>query len=94
MGSIVTSTVAEKRPNGPDLFQHAISQQDRLRAKDRDEKEHRAQGHDKTFHEVFRHFSESHKAALDTRIPYDEWSIDEESVACVRKNQDVFRGFK
>ena len=49
---------------------------------------------DTTIHEVFRHFSESDMAALDSRIPEDEWWIDEERVAYVRKNRDAFRGIK
>jgi hypothetical protein len=55
---------------------------------------HRAHGRDKAIHEVFRHFSESDMATLDTRIPDDEWYIDEERVAYVRKNRDAFRGIK
>jgi hypothetical protein len=43
-------------------------------------------------HKVFRHFSESDMATLDARIPEDEWWIDEERVAYVRKNRDAFRG--
>jgi len=49
---------------------------------------------DTTIREVFRHFSESDMAALDARIPDDEWEIDEERVAYVRKNRDAFRGIK
>jgi len=49
---------------------------------------------DTTIHEVFRHFSESDMAVLDTRIPDHEWWIDEERVAYVRKNRDAFRGIK
>ena len=49
---------------------------------------------DTTIHEVFRHFSESDMAALDTRIPEDEWWSDEERVAYVRENRDAFRGIK
>jgi hypothetical protein len=33
-------------------------------------------------------------AALDSRIPEEEWWIDEERVAYVRKNRDAFRGIK
>ena len=44
--------------------------------------------------EVFRHFSESDMEALDSRIPDDEWWIDEQRVAYVRKNRDAFRGIK
>jgi Domain of unknown function (DUF4375) len=47
-----------------------------------------------TIHEVFRHFSESDMSALDDRIPDDEWWIDEQRVAYVRKNRDAFRGIK
>ena len=49
---------------------------------------------DTTIHEVFRHFSESDMAALDSRIPEDEWWIDEERVAYVRKNRNDFHGIK
>ena len=49
---------------------------------------------DTTIHEVFRHFSESDMKVLDTRIPEDEWEIDEERVAYVRKNRHAFRGIK
>jgi hypothetical protein len=52
---------------------------------------YRTQGHDKTFHEVFRQFSESDMAALDARIPGDEWWIDEQRVAYVRKIRNAFR---
>jgi hypothetical protein len=45
-----------------------------------------------TIGEVFRHFSESEMAALDSGIPEDEWWIDEERVEYVRKNRDAFRG--
>jgi hypothetical protein len=54
----------------------------------------RTKGQDKAIHEVFRHFSESDMAALDDRIPDDEWWIDEQRVAYVRKNRDAFRGIK
>jgi len=47
-----------------------------------------------TIHDVFRHFSESDMAALDSRIPEDEWWIDEERVAYVRKNRIDFRGIR
>jgi hypothetical protein len=50
--------------------------------------------YDTTIHEVFRHFSESDMAVFDTRIPDDEWWIDEERVAYVRKIRDAFRGIK
>ncbi|HEY2533848.1 MAG TPA: hypothetical protein VGJ20_38990, partial [Xanthobacteraceae bacterium] len=50
-----------------------------------------AQGHKKAIHDVFRHFSESDMAALDARIPEDEWYIDEERVAYVRMNRNAFR---
>ena len=49
---------------------------------------------DTTIHDVFRHFSESDMAALDSRIPEEEWWIDEERVAYVRRNQDDLRGIK
>jgi hypothetical protein len=49
---------------------------------------------DKAIHEVFSHFKESDMAALDSRIPEDEWWIDEERVAYVRKNRDAFRAVK
>ena len=49
---------------------------------------------DTTIHEVFRHFSESDMAALDSRIPEDEWWIDEERVAYVRRNREAFLGIK
>jgi hypothetical protein len=55
---------------------------------------YRTEGHDKTYREVFRHFRESDMAVLDTRIPDDEWWIDEERVAYARKNRDAFRGIK
>jgi Domain of unknown function (DUF4375) len=45
-------------------------------------------------HAISRHFSESDMNALDARIPGDEWWIDEERVAYVRKNRDAFRGIK
>jgi hypothetical protein len=47
---------------------------------------------DTTIHDVFRHFSESEMAALDRRIPEEEWWIDEERVAYVRENRNAFRG--
>ena len=49
---------------------------------------------DTTIHEVFRHFSESEMAELDSRIPEDEWWIDKERVAYVRENRTAFRGIK
>jgi hypothetical protein len=54
----------------------------------------RTEGQDKAIQEVFRHFTESDMAALDDRIPDDEWWIDEQRVAYVRKNRDAFRGIK
>lgn len=45
-----------------------------------------------TIQQVFRHFSESAMASLDARIPDDEWWIDEERVAYVRKHRNDFRG--
>jgi hypothetical protein len=47
-----------------------------------------------TLHGLSRHFKESDIATLDARIPADEWWIDEERVAYVRKNRDAFRGIK
>lgn len=54
----------------------------------------RTKGQDEAIREVFRHFSESDMTALDDRIPDDEWWIDEQRVAYVRKNRDAFRGIK
>jgi hypothetical protein len=45
-------------------------------------------------HEISRHFNESDMNALDAQIPDDEWWIDEERVAYVRKNRAAFRGIK
>lgn len=44
--------------------------------------------------EVFKHFRESQIAALDKRIPPDEWEIDDERVEFVRRNRDAFRTVK
>lgn len=44
-----------------------------------------------TIGEVFAHFRQSRMAALDERIPEDEWEIDHERVAYVRKHRDAFR---
>jgi len=41
--------------------------------------------------DVFSHFNESSMAVLDTRIPEDEWWIDDERVDYVRNNKDAFR---
>ena len=54
----------------------------------------RTQGQQKAIQQVFRHFRESDMAALDGRIPDDEWWIDEQRVAYVRNNRDAFRGMK
>jgi hypothetical protein len=54
----------------------------------------RTKGHDEAIREIFRHYSESDMTALDSRIPDDEWWIDEQRVAYVRKNRDAFRGIK
>ncbi|MCE9556111.1 MAG: DMP19 family protein [Planctomycetes bacterium] len=47
-----------------------------------------------TIEQVFEHFSESTMASFDSRIPEDEWWIDELRVEYVRKNRDAFRGIK
>jgi hypothetical protein len=44
-----------------------------------------------TLEGVFGHFKESQMAALDDRIPEDEWSIDRDRVAYVRRHRDAFR---
>lgn len=41
--------------------------------------------------DVFAHFSSSGMAALDARIPDDEWWIDDERVDYVRINREAFR---
>lgn len=47
-----------------------------------------------TIEHVFNHFSDSDMVSFDSRIPEDEWWIDEERVEYVRKNRDAFRGIK
>ena len=66
----------------------------RMLSDERDALERKGLLKDSTIHDVFRHFSESDMAALDSRIPEDEWWIDEERVAYVRKNRIDFKGIR
>ena len=66
----------------------------RMLSDERDALERKGLLKDSTIHDVFRHFSESDMAARDSRIPEDEWWIDEERVAYVRKNRIDFRGLR
>ena len=47
-----------------------------------------------TIEEVFEHFRESEMAALDDKIPKDEWWIDNERVDYVRKHRGFFRSVR
>ena len=44
-----------------------------------------------TIERLFAHFRKSEMAALDVRIPEDEWWIDDERVDYVRKHHEAFR---
>ena len=78
------------KPNAVALIKEALQ----MLSNERDTLMRNGLLNDTTIHEVFRHFSETDMAALDSRIPENEWWIDEERVAYVRKNRGAFRGIK
>ena len=75
-----------EKPNAAQLIKDAM----KLLPGERDELERKGL-FAATIGSVFDHFRESRMAALDDRIPEDEWWIDHERVAYVRKHRDAFR---